>query len=92
MPKYYDYMVAGYFLYFTSFCVVECMHVHASDKQLTEAGSAKFFVKENGDTVLQNQGRLNDREILKIKKFIKKNYREMFLKWSEYSENKFYQT
>ena len=91
MPKYYDYMVAGYFLYFTSFCTVECMHVHASDKQLTEASSAKFFVKEDGDTVLQNKGRLNDREILKIKKFIKKNYREMFLKWSQYSTNGFYQ-
>lgn len=90
MPKYYDYMVAGYFLYFTSFCTVECMHVHASDKQLTEDSSAKFFVKENGDTVLQNRGRLNDREILKIKKFIKKNYREMFLKWSEYSKEGFY--
>lgn len=35
MLKYYDYMVAGYFLHFTSFCTVECMHVHASDKQLT---------------------------------------------------------
>ncbi len=29
MPKYYDYKVAGYYLYFTSFCVVECMHVQA---------------------------------------------------------------
>ena len=28
------------------------MHVHASDRKLTEAGSAKFFVKDNGDTVL----------------------------------------
>ena len=45
MPKYYDFKVAGYYLYFTSFCVVECMHVHASDKKLTEGGSAKFFVK-----------------------------------------------
>ena len=72
MPKYYDYMVAGYFLYFMSFCTVECMHVHASDKQLTEGGSAKFFVKENGDTVLQNRDRLNDREILKIESFIKR--------------------
>ena len=31
MPKYYEFKVAGYYLYFTSFCVVECMHVHASD-------------------------------------------------------------
>ena len=69
MPKYYDYMVAGYYLYFTSYCTVECMHVHASDRELTERGSAKFFVRDNGDTVLQNRGRLNDREILKIQKF-----------------------
>ena len=45
MPKYFQYKVAGYFLYFTSYCIVECMHVHASDRKLTEAGSAKFFVK-----------------------------------------------
>ncbi len=91
MPKYYEYMVAGYYLYFTSHCIIECMHVHASDKKLTEGSSAKFFVKENGDTVLQNQGRLTDREVSKIQKFIKKNYREMFMKWSEYSKNGFYQ-
>ena len=45
MPKYYDFKVAGYYLYFTSFCVVECMHVHASDAKFTEGGSAKFFVR-----------------------------------------------
>jgi thioredoxin-related protein len=67
------------------------MHVHASDRELTEGGSAKFFVKDNGDTILQNKGRLNDREVLKIQKFIKKNYREMFMKWSEYSKKGFYQ-
>lgn len=58
MPKYYEFKIAGYYLYFTSFCVVECMHAHASDRKLTEAGSAKFFVKENGDTVVQNRGAL----------------------------------
>ena len=47
MPKYYEYKIAGYYLYFTSYCVIECMHVHASDRKLTEAGSAKFFVKDN---------------------------------------------
>ena len=56
MPKYYEFKIAGYYLYFTSFCTVECMHVHASDRKLTESGSAKFFVKENGDTVLQKRG------------------------------------
>ena len=90
MPKYYEFKVAGYYLYFTSFCVVECMHVHASDKKLTEAGSAKFFVKGNGDRVLQNKGILTDREISKIQAFIKENYEKMYEKWAQYSENGFY--
>ena len=90
MPKYYEFKVAGYYLYFTSFCVVECMHIHASDKQLTEAGSAKFFVKGNGDSVLQDKGILTDREISKKQAFIKENYEKMYEKWAQYSENGFY--
>lgn len=90
MPKYYEFKIMGYYLYFTSFCVVECMHVHASDAKLTESGSAKFFVKSNGDAVLQNRGILNDREIKRISAFIKQNYKDMYLKWSQYSSNSFY--
>ena len=67
------------------------MHVHAGDRRLTESGSAKFFVKANGDTILQNKGILTEREIHKIQTFIKENYKDMYLKWSEYSENGFYQ-
>lgn len=89
MPKYYQFMVAGYYLYFTSFCVVECMHVHASDSKLTESGSAKFFVMANGDTTVEHRGKLTAREVSIIQKFIKKNYREMYLKWREYSDNSF---
>ena len=55
------------------------MHVHASDRKLTEAGSAKFFVKDNGDTLLQNRRILNDREIRKIQEFIKQNYQEIYV-------------
>lgn len=33
MPKYYEYKVAGCFLYFTSKCIIECMHMHASDRK-----------------------------------------------------------
>ncbi len=90
MPKYYDYKVAGYYLYFTSFCTVECMHVHASDRRMTEAGSAKFFVKENGDSVLQNRGTLDEREVNKIQIFIKEHYLEMYEKWARYSQEGFY--
>ena len=91
MPKYYEFKIAGYYLYFTSYCVVECMHVHASDRKLTEAGSEKFFVKENGDSVLQNKGTLNYRDIRKIQIFIKNNYQEMYLKWNLYSKEGFFE-
>ena len=90
MPKYYEFKVAGYYLYFTSFCVIECMHVHASDRKLTENGSANFFVNDNGDAVVQKRGILNDREMAKIQSFIKDNYKEMYLKWSQYSNNGYF--
>ena len=54
MPKYFDFKICGYFLYFTSHCIVEAMHVHASDRRLTEQGSAKLFVKGNGDPQIRN--------------------------------------
>lgn len=90
MPKYYDFKICGYYLYFTAHCIIECMHVHASDRKLTETGSAKFFVKSNGDTVIQNRGVLTDRELSKIQGFIKDNYKEMYLKWASMSENGFF--
>lgn len=61
MPKYYEYKVCGYYLYYTSHCVIEAMHVHASDRKLTEAWSAKFFVKKGGETTIENAGQLTDR-------------------------------
>ena len=90
MPKYYDFKICGYYLYFTAHCIIECMHVHASDRKLTEGGSAKFFVKSYGDTVIQNRGVLTDRELSKIQSFIKDNYKEMYLKWASMSENGFF--
>ena len=50
-----------------------------------------FLVKDNGDTILQNRGILNDREIRKIQEFIKQNYQEMYLKLSEYSIESYYE-
>nr|MBQ4455175.1 DUF4160 domain-containing protein [Clostridia bacterium] len=91
MPKYFDFKVLGYYLYFTSHCIVECMHVHASDTKLSEAGAAKFFVKNNGDTVVEKRGKLSDKEIRGIQAFIKENYREMYLKWASLSDEGFYQ-
>jgi hypothetical protein len=90
MPKYYEFKVAGYFLYYTASCVVEAMHVHASDSKLTESGSAKFFVKNNGDTTVEKQGVLTEREVRKIRKFIKLHYKEMYSKWLEIADTGFY--
>jgi len=78
MPKYFKTKVFGYYLYYTPFCVIECMHVHASDTKLSETGSAKFFVKANGDTVVQNKGIIPDRIISKLQGFIKEHYLEMY--------------
>ena len=90
MPKYFDFKVCGYYLYFTSHCVVECMHVHASDARLTEPGSAKFFVRADGSSVVQERGVLKDREIRGIQAFIRDNYSAMYSTWSAMSAHGFY--
>lgn len=59
-------------------------------KVCLEAGSAKFFVKSNGETLVEDKGILNDREIRIIREFIKENYREMYLKWVEKSNTGFW--
>ena len=90
MPKYYEIMICGYYLYFTSHCIIEAMHVHASDRRMTEAGSAKLFVKGNGYTEVIERGMLTDKELRIIREFIKENYKEMYIKWSSMSPNGFY--
>lgn len=90
MPKYYEFKVCGYYLYYTAHYIIEAMHVHASDKKLTESGSAKFFVKSNGDTTVERQGILSEREVRIIREFIKDNYKDMYLKWNELSNNGFF--
>lgn len=91
MPKYYTFKIYGYYLYYTSHCIIEAMHVHASDRKLTESGSAKFFVMANGDTTVENKGVLSEKELRAIRKFIKHNYKEMYYKWCENSDNGYYE-
>ena len=91
MPKSYGDKVYGYYLYFTSHCIVEAMHAHASDSKMTEAGSAKFFVKADGETDVAEKGQLKEHEVTGIQACIKKHYREMYLKWSEMSDAGFYE-
>ena len=90
MPKYTPDIIAGYCLYFTSKCVVEAMHVHASDKELSEQNSAKLFVKADGDTVIEKRGQVNEIDMNKIQRYIKNNYKNMYKKWSKYSDTGYY--
>lgn len=84
MPKYYRDKIANHYLYFTSHCIIEAMHVHASDRKLTESDSAKFFVMSDGSTVLQRKGDLTDIEVGIISRFIKENYLDMYKTWKEF--------
>ena len=67
------------------------MHAHASDEELTEAGSAKFFVRGDGSSHITNRGKLTEREASQIQKFIAENYETMYLVWRTMSQNGFYQ-
>ena len=42
------------------------------------------------DAAVANRGRLNDREVSGIREFIKDNYREMYLRWPEISDEGFF--
>lgn len=50
-------------MYYTEHCIIEDMHVHASDTKLSERDSAKFFVRSDGSTVVKAEGTLKGHEI-----------------------------
>ena len=87
MPKYTNDIVAGYVLYFTSKCIIEAMHVHASEKEMSEQYSAKLFVYKNGDTRVERKGPVNDVDMKTIQEYIKVNHEQMYKKWRKYSDN-----
>lgn len=83
MPKYFAEKVCGHWLYFTSHCRMEAMHVHASkDSKLREIGAAKFFVLADGSSRMMAQGTLRDCDVTEVQAFIKQHHVEMFAKWS----------
>jgi len=85
MPKYFTFKVAGYFLYFTAHCVIEPIHTHASDARLSEGGSAKIWVKENGDTTIANHGAISHRNMSVIRQFIKDNIDSIKKNWVDFA-------
>ena len=91
MPKYLVEKIFGHGLYFTTHCILEAMHVHASrDSKLREKGAAKFFVYADGTSKMMVQGTLRNHEVPLVQDFIKQHYLEMFAKWQELSDKGFY--
>ena len=90
MPKYFPFKIADHYLYFTSECIVEAMHVHASDRKLSEANSAKFFVRADGSSDLRRRGNLTSKQITMIEKFIKENYMDMYRIWKNFGGQDFF--
>lgn len=78
MPKYTNEKIGGHYLYFTSSCCKEPMHIHASNRSLKKAGSAKFFVMRGGDTFVAEKGTLSSREINQIKEYIRFHQKDMY--------------
>ena len=64
----------------------------ADNADMIVAGYAKFFVRSDGSSKLTARGRLKDREITAIQKFIKDNYETMYATWRTLSTNGFYET
>ena len=90
MPKYSEDKVFGHYLYFTSYCVVEAMHVHAGNEELAQSKSAKFFVRADGSSVMKRKGDLTAKQAAGIKAYIQKHYLTMYAKWCRKSRNGFY--
>lgn len=84
MPKYSEFKIKGYYLYFTSKCIIEAIHAHASEKGLKERGSAKLWVLKNGDSIVERQGSLSNTEIKAVQEFIKNNLSIIVTKWAEF--------
>ena len=90
MPKYSEDKVFNHYLYFTSHCIVEAMHVHAENEELSEDSSAKFFVRADGSSVMKRKGHLTRKEQAGIQRYIKKHYLAMYIKWSRKSKQGFF--
>jgi len=90
MPKYAEDKIFNHYLYFTSHCTVEAMHVHAGNEEMAEETSAKFFVRADGSSVMQRKGDLTRKEQVGIQHYIQKHYLAMYAKWTRKSKQGFY--
>ena len=76
------YRYKAYYVYFTSHCLIEAFHVH-SGKDKKRAGSAKFWIREDGSSVIAKKGKLSDKTLRGIQGFISNNYQLLYKDWIE---------
>ena len=55
MPKYYEFKVCGYYLYYTAHCIIEAMHVHASVRNLLNLVQLSFLLKVTVTQLLKDR-------------------------------------
>lgn len=89
MPDYCHHVFHGYHLYFTSSCVVEAFHAHAS-KDRKRRAAAKFFIRSDGSVVIAKPGRLDSQTLNDIVDYIKNNHVKMYAIWRTMSSNGYY--
>lgn len=79
MPKYVQFKVGGFWLYYTSKCLGEgIIHVHANeDQSLRRAQALKFWVYSDGSSKLLDYDKslisITDKQIKEIQTWIKEN-------------------
>lgn len=83
IPKYVKGKVTGYYLYFTSSCLSEPIHTHASDSKLKEGGSAKLWIHKDGSSTIQNKGICSDKELKIMQKYITNNIAIFIDTWKD---------
>ena len=87
--KFLNLMVKGYKLYFTAHCINEPLHIHASDKQLTETGSLKLWMDMHGNTIIAHQlHNIPDHIVTRIRRTVKLNRILIIEKWESYTGKK----
>lgn len=55
MPKYYEFKVCGYYLYYTAHCIIEAMHVHAVIRNLLNLVQLSFLLKVTVTQLLKDR-------------------------------------
>ena len=74
MPKYTKQKIAGYWLYYTSDCLLEgIIHVHANEPKPTREASAKVWVHADGTSTVEHYGKVSKKDMNVIQEWIYRN-------------------